>query len=229
MKRIFLDVLLLVLFLAVMSFHALPKLLHEVLGLLLPLTVFLHLFLNRRWFSALFSGKWTVMRVMSVSVNLLLVICLFLVAVTGICLSNHLFKDMIPLALQRNITLHQLHVSLPFAMLLLMGIHFGFHWQVWKQRLLQFFHWEADFFAYRWGSRIMTIAFIGLGIYGSLQNRIGDRLLMKHIFATPATDLPGVIYALLLFFVFSLYACLGNVSQTLWQRWRNRKQKNGLL
>ncbi len=226
MKRIFLDILLLILFLAVMDFHALPKLLHEVLGVLFPLAVFLHLFLNRRWISALPSGKWTVRRCMSVSVNFLLIVCFLLVTVTGICLSNHLFKDMIPLVLQRNITLHQLHVSLPFAMLILMGLHLGFHWQGWKQRLLQFFHWEADSAAYRWSSRILAMVFLGLGIYGSMQNRLGNRLLMKHIFATPATDLPGMIYALLLLAVVLMYACLGNGVQALGKRCKNRKQKD---
>lgn len=226
MKRIFLDGLLLVLFLAVMSFHALPKLLHEVLGLLFPLAAFIHLFLNRRWFSTLPSGKWTVMRFMRVSVNLLLAVCLISIMVTGICLSNHLFKDMIPIALQRSITLHQFHVSLPFAMLILMGIHLGFHWQGWKHRLLQFFHWEADSAAYHWGSRVLAILFVGIGIYGSMQNRVGDRLLMKHIFATPATDLPGMIYALLLLSVSFIYACLGNGIQAFWQRRKNCKQKD---
>lgn len=226
MKRIFLDILLLVLFLAVMDFHALPKLLHEVLGVLFPLAVFLHLFLNRRWFSALFSGRWSTMRFISVSVNFLLVVSFFLVAVTGICLSNHLFKDMIPLGLQRNITLHQLHVSLPFAMLILMGFHLGFHWQGWKQQLLQFFRRKADSVAYRWSSRILAVIFLVFGIYGSMQNRVGDRLLMKHIFATPATDLPGMIYALLLLAVVCMYACLGNEVQAFWQRCRNRKQRD---
>ena len=226
MKRILLDILLLILFLSVMNFHALPKLLHEVLGLLFPLAVLVHLFLNRRWFSALPMGKWSAMRLMAVSINVLLIIVFFLAAATGICLSNHLFKDMIPLALQRNITIHQLHVSLPFAMLILMGIHFGLHWSGWRQRLLQFFHWKADSAAYCRASRVMEILFLGLGIYGSLQNRVGDRLLMKHMFATPATDLPGVMYALLLLFIFSLYACLGNKAHALWQRWRNGKQED---
>ena len=226
MKRIFLDILLLVLFLAVMSFHALPKLLHEVLGLLFPLTVFLHLFLNRRWFSALPSGKWNIVRFMSVSINLLLAVCLFLVTVTGICLSNHLFRDMIPLALQRNITLHQLHVSLPFAMLILIGIHLGFHWQGWKQRLLRFFHRQMDSVRYRRGSFVISVVLVGVGIYGSFQNRVGDRLLMKHIFATPATDLPGIAYALLLLSVVFLYVCLGNKIQGIWRHTDGREFKN---
>lgn len=229
MKRISLDILLLIIFLSVMNFHALPKLLHEVLGLLFPLTVFLHLFLNRRWFSTLLSGKWSVIRLLSVSIDLLLIVCFFLIAATGVCLSNHLFKDMMPLALQRNITIHQLHVSLPFVMLALMGIHFGFHWPGWRERLLRFFHWEENSVAYRRGSRVMGILVIGLGIYGSLQNRIGDRLLMKHIFATPATDLSGGIYSLLLFSVFLLYACLGNGAHVLLQRWRNRKQNDSMV
>lgn len=228
MKRIFLDLLMLALFLAVMSFHALPKLLHEVLGLLFPIGAVVHLFLNRRWFSALHSGKWDAMRCMGVSVNLLLMACLLLVAATGICLSNHLFKDMIPLALQRNVTIHQLHVSLPFAMLILMGIHLGLHWHGWKQRLLPLFHRQKNAAVCQWGSRLMVLALIVVGVYGSFQNRVGDRLLMKHIFATPATDLPGMAYALLLFSVFFLYACLGNGIQGMWQRYRHRRQPKNI-
>ncbi len=225
MKRILLDILVLALFLAVMSFHALPKSLHEVLGLLFPLGALVHLTLNRRWFSALRSGKWDVMRCMSALVNLLLVASLIIIAATGICMSNYLFKGMIPLALNRNMMLHQLHVSLPFAMMILMGIHLGFHWQGWKQRLIRFFRWQEESFAYLLGSRIVIIVLIGVGIYGSFQNRVLDRLLMKHIFATPATGLPGAAYALLLLSIFFIYVFGGHGIQLICQRHGNRKQQ----
>ena len=186
--------------------------------------MFVHLFLNRRWFPTLSRGKWDVMRVLGASVNFLLMMCLVLVAATGVCLSNHLFKDMIPLDLQRSITLHRMHVSLPFAMLILMGIHLGLHWQGWRQRLLNFFHGET--YVYRIGSIVIGMAMVGTGIYASLQNRIGDRLLMKHIFATPATDLPGAIYALLLLAIFAMYACLGNwVREMVQHRGRGHEER----
>ncbi|MBR4383836.1 MAG: hypothetical protein IKP64_09795, partial [Selenomonadaceae bacterium] len=37
-----------------------------------------------------------------------------------------------------------------------------------------------------------------VGAYGIYLNRVGDRILMKHIFATPATELPAIIFALLI-------------------------------
>ena len=221
MKRIFVDILILAVFLAVMSFHHLPKILHEVLGVLFPLVVIVHLCVNRRWFFSLRKGQWGVMRILGTGVDFLMLLCFAVVVVSGICMSNYLFRDMIPLSLQRNITLHQLHVSLPFLMLILMGIHLGLHWQSWRQRLKSFLPRAEKSHFQRVGSTVIGFAFIGAGIYGSLQNRVGDRLLLKHIFATPATDLPGSVYVLLLFAIFAMYACLGNWMQEMTRHgWR---------
>lgn len=215
MKRILWDALMLSVFLAVMSFHFVPKMLHEVLGILFPLAVLFHLYRNRRWFATLRQGRWNIIRCLNALVNGLLIVCFLFVTVTGVCLSNHLFKDVVPLFLQRNIALHQLHVSLPFAMLILMGLHLGFHWQSWSQRLEKILPWRKGSLLDRLGKIAMGLAFLGTGIYGSLQNRVGDRLLMKHIFATPATDLPGALYVLLLLGIFALYACIGSWLQTV--------------
>ncbi len=112
-------------------------------------------------------------------------------------MSNHLFKDMIPLELQRDIALHQHHVSLPYWMLVLMGLHAGLHWRSLKGRL----------------GKVCSIPLLlilaVIGIYGSIQNRLGDRIMMKHIFATPAAELPGAEYVLLLLGIFALYVLVG--------------------
>lgn len=215
MKRIVLNIAILVIFLTVMNFHALPKLLHEVLGLIFFVSVFIHLFLNKRWFSTLRLGNYNTIRFVSSLVNLLLIICFIIVTITGICMSNHLFKDLIPIALQRNITLYQLHVSLPFLMLILTGLHLGFHWQDFKARLVQFFRWRVSSAIYR----CITAVLVCIGIYGSFLNQVGDRLLIKHIFATPATNLHGILYALLLLSIIVLYVFLGNKIRGILERY----------
>lgn len=220
MRRIIWDVLMLAMFLAVMSFPFLPKVLHEVLGVTLPLAAAMHLIWNRRWLAALSSGKWNMRRVLPTVINVLLILSMAAVAVTGICLSNHLFKGMIPLELARNITVHQLHVSLPFLMLILVGLHLGLHWKSWWQRMKDAFGWQGNSLLYRLLSRGSSLAIVGVGIYGSFQNRVGDHLLMKHIFATPATSEPGGVYVLLLLAILGLYAVLAYG----WQEWGGRRR-----
>ena len=219
MKRILWDISMLGVFLAVMSFHFIPKALHEILGVVLTLMAAWHLWLNRRYFSALPRGKQSMKRILPIAINFSLMISLLLVLFTGICLSNHLFKEMIPLELARNITIHQIHVSLPFLLLIFIGLHLGLHLKAWLQRIKKFRHWQECLFSYRLLTKGMVLFFVGFGIYGSFQNRIGDRLLLKHIFATPATNSPGIIYVLLILSVVGLYTVLGYA----WQEWESEK------
>jgi len=187
----------LVLFLAVMSFHFLPKILHEVMGLLILLPIGIHLYQNRKFFLSFRKASWNRMWMLNAFLDVLLIACLLTAAGTGICMSNHLFKDMIPLELQRDIALHQHHVSLPYWMLVLMGLHAGLHWRSLKGRLGTVCSIPV----------LLILAVIG--IYGSIQNRLGDRIMMKHIFATPAAELPGAEYVLLLLGIFALYVLVG--------------------
>ena len=89
MKRIFLDMLLLAVFLLTMSFQFLPQILHEGLGILMLALTILHLIWNRQWFRVLIKGKWNVRRAASFFVIFLLTAALLLTIVTGMMISNH--------------------------------------------------------------------------------------------------------------------------------------------
>ena len=206
MKKIFLDVTLLVLFLLVMSFHFLPKILHEVLGLLLPAAMLGHFCWNFKAFKGLTS---TTKKRLSMLIDVALFICLIVITFTGICISNHLFNGMIDMKLQRDITIHQLHVSLPFLMMILSGLHLGLHWQGFWQRIKNLLSINTDSKIYRIISRLSILMLIVAGIYGSFLDRIGDRLMMKHIFATEATDMPFIAFASLMAGIVALYTVVG--------------------
>ena len=50
---------------------------------------------------------------------------------------------------------------------------------------------------------------IGIGVVASFLDQIGDRLLMKHIFGTYATQLPAAVYFLLVLGLIALYTAVG--------------------
>lgn len=211
MKRIALNFWMIVFFLLIMSFQFLPKILHELLGFVFLVAVFLHILWNRQWLRTLPQGKWTMLRSTSLLINVLLGLTLAVVLLTGIDISNYLFKDMIPLALQRNIMIHQLHVSGPYLLLILMGFHLGLHGQGLWQRVVQTIHWNRNTRAYRINCySFMLLIFLG-GTYGSFLNRIGDRLQLKHIFATEATQASWGLFLLLLLSVMGMYAVIAYI------------------
>ncbi len=192
----------LIIFLLVMSFHFLPKILHEVLGLLMFAAMIYHFVNNWKMFR-------NIKKRLSKIVDVAIFLCLIVIIFTGICISNHLFNGMIEMKLQRNITIHQLHVSLPFLMMILSGLHLGLHWQGFWQRIKNTLHLTITSTLSKIAVKIIVVLLISAGIYGSILNRVGDRLLMQHIFHTEAIDLPFAAFILLTIGIFSIYVLIG--------------------
>ena len=196
MKRNLLNFSMTLLFLLVMSFGFLPKILHEVLGIIWLLPVLIHLWLNKPWFTSFFKKLRHIGGILS-PINISLVILTATVIITGVIISNYLFKGWFGLDLARNITVRRLHVSLPYLMLILTGLYLGIHFKgLWRQitkgKSLILNSRRILFL------RIGILILAALGVYGSFLNRMGDCLMMKHIFATEATNLPFWAYFLLL-------------------------------
>ena len=64
---------------------------HEILGVGLFVLWALHIILNRRWYGAIFRGKYNPYRVMQTVINCCILICTIFLMISGIILSNHIF------------------------------------------------------------------------------------------------------------------------------------------
>ena len=64
---------------------------HEILGLALFLLWAVHIGLNRRWYGAVFNGKYNPYRVMQTVINCSILVCVIFLMISGIILSNHVF------------------------------------------------------------------------------------------------------------------------------------------
>ena len=193
MRNILLDAILFLLFVAEMSFYHLPKILHEILGVAMAAAIILHVAINRRRFMSLKK------KFLSVALNVALTICAAIIFVSGVCMSNFLFVDVISPELQRNMTIHQLHVAAPYVLMILLGVHVGLHWRELFQR---FFKRREKFLL------ATAVILSAVGAYGLYLNRVADRIMMKHIFATPATELPAIIFALMIVGGVALFALI---------------------
>ena len=196
MRNILLDAILFALFVAGMSFYNLPSILHEILGVAMAAAIILHLAINRRRFASLLK-KLTPRKFFNAATDCALTICAAIILIPGVFMSNYLFAELVSFELRRNMTFHQLHVATPYAMLILIGVHIGLHWRGLRQRILNLFGLEKIYQRRQIFFRAAAVILSLFGVAGLYLNRVGDRLLMKHIFATPATDLPAAVFALL--------------------------------
>ncbi len=207
-KKIYLDAAIFVLFILVMSFQFLPRILHEILGLAMAAAVFLHLFLNRHWIFSLVRGNRTSRKKFLILINFLLLASFLVTMMTGIFISNYVFDDVLSLELRRNVTIHILHHSASYLMMILIGVHLGLHWQEIWGRVIRRFGLRKNALSYQIFCRLAIAVLICVGIYGSFLNQVGDRILMKHIFATAATELNFIGFAFFLVFNVALYVIL---------------------
>ena len=98
---------------------------HEILGVALFVLWGVHITLNRRWYSALFRGKYNPYRVMQTVINCCILISTIFLMISGIILSHHLFTF---LNIQGGLGFARIaHLLASHWYYLFMSLHIGMH------------------------------------------------------------------------------------------------------
>ena len=98
---------------------------HEILGVGLFVLWALHIILNRRWYGAIFKGKYNPYRVMQTIINCCILICTIFLMISGIILSNHIFTF---LNIQCGLGFARIaHLLASHWYYLFMSLHIGLH------------------------------------------------------------------------------------------------------
>lgn len=114
-----------VLLLCLMAYQVTGETLHEWFGIGMTVLLILHHILNRKWYAALFKGKYNACRVVTVIVNTLLLAAIALTALCGMAMSAHavpFLYGLLPISFAR-----RFHLAMSFWSFILMGIHLGLH------------------------------------------------------------------------------------------------------
>ncbi|MBP2655469.1 MAG: hypothetical protein H6Q73_3038 [Firmicutes bacterium] len=179
--RNLLNIVMLILLLLIMDYRFIGNVPHEIGGVVLALLFIFHNVLNRRWYVGFFKGRQSLRRVLTTLVNLLLVIAMFTVFVTGVLISVTVFA---PLGIRSGgILVHDLHQGSAYASLILVAIHLGLHWEMLLGKFISWLHIDGASLSWVIMSRIVSIVVMAYGVYASFTNHIGANLLMQHIFA----------------------------------------------
>ena len=101
------------------------EIVHEILGVGLFVLWSVHITLNRRWYSAIFRGKYNPYRVMQTFINCCILICTIFLMISGIILSNQLFTF---LNIQSGLGFARIaHLLASHWYYLFMSLHIGLH------------------------------------------------------------------------------------------------------
>ena len=120
------DVLMTLILLFLMGYQFWGDVAHEWAGAGMFVLFLAHHALNGNWYKALFRGKYTSARIFMLLINMLLLLAMTGLMVSGIMLSNHVFAF---LNIRGGISFARLlHMAAAYWGFVLMALHLGLHW-----------------------------------------------------------------------------------------------------
>lgn len=123
--RLIVDIAMTVLLPVLMAYSLIGEMLHEIIGTAIFVLFIVHHILNRKWYGALFKGKYNARRIFQTALDMLLLVFMLLQPISGILMSKHLytFLPVLPISAQAR----SIHMLLAYWGYTLMCIHAGTH------------------------------------------------------------------------------------------------------
>ncbi len=121
--KLIVDILMIIGMFFSMSFHLLGVGTHKLIGLLAFLLFIVHNLLNRKWFKALFKGKYNSMRTLHTITNIITVLAMLGIMASGVMLSKEMaagFGDGMTMG-------RILHNTCSYVCCVGIALHIGFH------------------------------------------------------------------------------------------------------
>lgn len=126
--RIVIDLLMTIVLLVLMARQLTGESAHEWLGAGMFVLWISHHILNRNWYGHLFKGRYTAVRMIQTAVDLLVLLSMLALMVSGMILSREVFAF---LPISKGIAFaRSLHVFSAFWGFVLMALHLGLHWNM---------------------------------------------------------------------------------------------------
>ncbi len=108
-----------------MAYSLIGELFHEVAGTIIFIFFIVHNILNRKWYGALFKGKYDATRIFRTVINLMLLVVMIFQPVSGILMSKHLYTFLPEISNMMQV--RSIHMMLAYWGYVLMCIHAGTH------------------------------------------------------------------------------------------------------
>lgn len=184
-----------------MGYSLVGELYHEIIGISMAVLFTAHIVLNRKWFTALFRGRYGARRIVTTVVNLLLMLCVLTSMVSGIFLSKYVFRFLGIHALSS--LMRTLHMLAAYWGLLLMSFHAGTH----SSKVFS----ELKNKPVRFTAFIMFAALSAYGVYAFIKRGFADFLFGKVMFVFFDYSEPFIFYYLDYLAVIILFMTLGGI------------------
>lgn len=170
---------------------------HEILGVVMFVLFVLHQISNRNWYKSLKFGKFNRDRILTASINFLILLMMILQTASGILVSKYLFIFDFYEGLS---TARLMHLAISYWLFIFIAIHLGFHFKMLKTQLKIKSSAQLKIFA-----GAVSI----YGIYAFINRQIFDYMTLKSefVFLDFSESVAFVIFDFLAILI--LFSCIG--------------------
>ena len=183
------DIVMVLVLLLLMAYSLIGENVHEVLGIGMFAVFLAHQIIHRKWWAALFRGKYSAARVLDTIVIILLAVFMLLQPISGILMSKHVLIGVTISG--ASATLRAVHMTIAYWGFLLMSFHLGLHVRPMVARLkIRLSKTTVSVIS----ALLILIALYG--IYAFIDRGLGDYMLMNVMFAYFDFSEPRILFLL---------------------------------
>lgn len=163
-----------------MAYQLIGEAAHEWIGSGMFLLFTGHQFLNWHWYKNIFKGKYTGIRIIMTVTNLLLLIIMVSLGISGIMMSKYVYVSL-PFS-GSAAWARKTHLLASYWGFVLMSFHAGLHWGMMINRIQKIRAKKKKMAAGSvvWGAVVIMLSIYG--IYAFIARQLGEYMLLKNEF-----------------------------------------------
>lgn len=220
--KIVIDMIMTVLLLFLMARQITGDFAHEWLGAAMFVLWIAHHILNRSWYSHLFKGKYTPVRILQTVTNFAVLLSMLGLMVSGIILSREVFAF---LPISGGIALaRSLHVLSAFWGFVLMALHLGLHWNM-ILGMVRKATGPVSSKEMRVILRIVAVLIAGYGLYAFLKNQFLSYMFLTSSFVFFDFERPVLLFFIEYIAIMGMFIFLAHYASKGVQRLTGKKKK----
>ncbi len=170
--KIIIDLVMTVTLLLLMLFQITGQQVHEYLGIMMLVLFLGHNFLNRKWYSHLFKGKYKLYRLIQTILNLSILMMMLCLGYSGMVMAQY-----VPFSISGSISLaRRIHLACSYWGFVLMSMHLGMHLRQMMNILKKYIHPKNNVL------KLVMVIISFYGIYCFIQNNMISYMFLINEF-----------------------------------------------
>ncbi len=190
---------------------------HEIVGTAMLVLFIFHNFINLGWYKTLFKGKYPIARIINISTNILLLLDMVILMISGIMVSQKVFSF---LSIDTDFLATQIHASAAYWGLILISIHLGNHWNMMLNGVNKMLGNNKKI-SLLLGSIGILIALYG--IKASFEMDIGSKLFLQSAFSYWDFEKFPIRFFMNYLAIMGLYICITHYALKVFKELKKQK------